>query len=160
VELVISDVNEQRLQRAREDFGAHVVAPEQIVFQEVDVLSPCAMGSILDADSIPGIKAVVIGGAANNQLATEEDGQRLTDRNILYAPDYVINGGGIISVSMEYMGDRSAADVHTQIAHIPLRLDKIFAAASKQQKPTNVIADIMAEALVAEGASDLPVSQQ
>jgi leucine dehydrogenase len=149
--LVVSDVNEQSLKRAQEEFGAEVVAPDQILFADVDVLSPCAMGAILDADSIPNIRASVIGGAANNQLAIEADGKRLFDRNILYAPDYVINGGGIISVSMEYMGDKTEADVHAQIALIPGRLADIFVASEKQQTPTNVIADSMAESIVAAG---------
>jgi len=149
--LVVSDVNEQNLSRARTDFGVRVVSPDQILFEDVDVLSPCAMGAILDADSIPNIKATVIGGAANNQLATEADGQSLFDRNILYAPDYVINGGGIISVSMEYMGDKTEADVHAQIALIPGRLADIFVAAENQQTPTNIIADSMAESIVAAG---------
>jgi len=151
--LVISDVNEQHLTRARADFGAEIVAPEQILFQDADVLAPCAMGAILDERSIPGIKAAVIGGAANNQLATEADGQRLFDRNILYAPDYVINGGGITSVSLEYMGDKTEDDVHEQIALIPGRLSEIFAASDKLHKPTNVIADSMAEAIVAAAAA-------
>ena len=151
--LVISDVNEKNLARTRADFGARVVAPEDILFEEVDVLAPCALGAILDADSIPRIKASVIGGAANNQLATEEDGKRLFDRNILYAPDYVINGGGIISVSLEYMGDKTKADVQAQIALIPGRLTGIFVESEKQQIPTNVIADSMAEAIVTTAAS-------
>ena len=90
----------------------------------------------------------MIGGAANNQLATEADGKRLFDRNILYAPDYVINGGGITSVSLEYMGDKTAADVRAQIGLIPGRLTDIFVTANKLQTPTNVIADSMAEAIV------------
>jgi leucine dehydrogenase len=151
--LVISDVNDDHLEHARADFGAQVVAPGQILFQDVDVLAPCAMGAILDKGSIPDIKALVIGGAANNQLATEEDGQRLFDRNILYAPDYVINGGGITSVSLEYMGNKTEADVHAQIALIPGRLSEIFATADRLKKPTNVIADSMAEAIVAAAAS-------
>jgi len=73
---------------------------------------------------------------------------RLYERNILYAPDYVINGGGIISVSLEYMGNKTKADVQAQIALIPGRLTGIFVTAQKQRKPTNVIADSMAEALV------------
>jgi leucine dehydrogenase len=146
--LVVSDVNEHNLERARADFGAQVVAPERILFEDVDVLAPCALGAVLDANSIPDIKASVIGGAANNQLATEPDGQRLFDRNILYAPDYVINGGGIISVSLEYMGDKTEADVKSQIALIPGRLTDIFVTADKLQTPTNVIADSMAEAIV------------
>jgi leucine dehydrogenase len=150
--LVISDVNEQNLSRAQAEFGALVVPTDQILFQDVDILAPCALGAILDAHSIPDIKATVIGGAANNQLATENDGQRLFDRGILYAPDYVINGGGIISVSMEYMGNKTEDEVHEQIALIPERLVDIFASADKQQTPTNVVADAMAESIVANGA--------
>ncbi len=150
--LVISDVNEQNLARARADFGARVVECDKILLEDVDVLAPCALGAVLNASSIPDIKASVIGGAANNQLATEGDGNRLFDRNILYAPDYVINGGGITSVSLEYMGNKTEADVRAQIALIPGRLTDIFAASDKQQTPTNVIADSMAEAIVAAAA--------
>ena len=150
--LVISDVNEENLARARADFGARVVECEKILFEDVDVLAPCALGAVLNASSIPDIKASVIGGAANNQLAAEGDGNRLFDRNILYAPDYVINGGGITSVSLEYMRDKTEADVRAQIALIPGRLTDIFAASDKQQTPTNVIADSMAEAIVAAAA--------
>jgi len=119
------------------------------LFADVDIVSPCAMGAILDAQSIPKIKASIIGGAANNQLATEQDGQRLFERNILYAPDYVINGGGIISVSLEYEGNKTVSDVRAQIALIPGRLADIFAASEEKQVPTNVIADSMAETIVA-----------
>ena len=152
--LVVSDVNEQALQRAQAEFDAQIVSPEDILFQDVDVLAPCALGAILDAQSIPKIRALVIGGAANNQLATEEDGQRLFERNILYAPDYVINGGGIISVSLEYMGGKSDSEAHAQIALIPERLTNIFVTADEQHTPTNVIADRMAESIVAAGASN------
>ncbi len=149
--LVIADVNEQHLARAQADFGAQIVPIDQILFEDVDVLAPCAMGAVLDAQSIPDIRASVIGGAANNQLATEEDGPRLFDRGILYAPDYVINAGGIISVSMEYMGGKTESDVHAHIALIPGRLAEIFAASDTQQVPTNVVADSMAESIVAAG---------
>lgn len=148
--LFISDVNEDNLSRVQSDFGAQVVPIDQVLFQDVDILAPCAMGAILNEQSIPDIKATVIGGAANNQLATEADGQRLFQRGILYAPDYVINGGGIISVSYEYMGHKTEADVHTQIATIPDRLVDIFAMSDEQQKPTNVIADSIAESIVAD----------
>ena len=151
--LVISDVSERKLERARNDFGARVVSPGNILFEDVDILAPCAMGAILDVHSIPEIKATVIGGAANNQLAKEKDGKRLFDRNILYAPDYVINAGGITSVSLEYMGNKTEADVQDQIALIPGRLSEIFASADKLQTPTNVIADSMAEAIVVAAAT-------
>jgi leucine dehydrogenase len=152
--LIVSDVNEDSLSRVQAEFGAIAVPTDQILLQDVDILAPCAMGAILDRHSIPGIKAKVIGGAANNQLATEQDGQDLFDRGILYAPDYVINGGGIISVSMEYMGDKTEAETHEQIALIPERLVDIFASSDKQQTPTNVVADAMAESIVANGASN------
>jgi len=147
--LVISDVNEQNLARAQTEFNAQIIPVDQIITTDVDVLSPCAMGAILDARSIPEIKASIIGGAANNQLATEEDGQRLFERNILYAPDYVINAGGIISVSSEYMGGKSKSDVSAQIALIAGRLSDIFVSSDKHKLPTNVIADSMAESIVA-----------
>jgi leucine dehydrogenase len=153
-DLLISDVNRKNLEKAQSDFRAQVVEPDQILFQEADVLAPCALGAVLNVGSIPKIKAAVIGGAANNQLAETEDGQRLADRNILYAPDYVINSGGITSVSMEYMGDRTAADVHAQIALIPQRLKAIFDTAAEESKPTNVVADRMAERIVAAGTQN------
>jgi len=151
--LIICDVNQQNVARAQADFGAQAVAPEQIISQDADVLVPCALGAILDEQSIPQIRASIVAGAANNQLATEADGQRLRDRNILYVPDYVINGGGIISAAFEYMGDKSTDDVRAQIALIPERLSEIFASADKQQQPTNIVSDLMAERIVAAGAS-------
>jgi len=146
--LTISDVNEENLKRTQTAFDAKVVSTDQILFEDVDVLSPCALGASLDAQSIPKIKAKVIAGAANNQLATEEDGQRVFERDILYAPDYVINGGGIISVSLEYMGGKTESEVRSQIALIPERLSNIFKASEQQQIPTNVVADAMAEKIV------------
>jgi len=150
--LVICDVNEQNVTRARVDFGAEVVTPEQIISRPVDILVPCALGAILDAESIPQIRASIVAGAANNQLATADDGQRLRDRNILYVPDFVINGGGIISAALEYTGGNTEEDVRAQIALIPERLTEIFVTADQQQKPTNVIADLMAERIVAAAA--------
>ena len=147
--LTISDVNEENLKRTKTAFNAKIVATDQILFADVDVLSPCALGASLDAQSIPQIKAKIIAGAANNQLATEQDGQRVFERDILYAPDYVINGGGIISVSMEYMGGKTESEVRSQIALIPERLSNIFKASEQQQIPTNVVADAMAEKIVA-----------
>ncbi len=151
-ELVISDINEQKLSRVQTDLGAHIVSTEQIMFEDVDVLSPCALGAILDESSIPDIKATIIAGTANNQLATEQDGQRLFDRGILYAPDYVINAGGIISVSLEYIGGKTESEVRSQIELIPDRLSEIFVTSDKHKTPTNVIADAMAQSIVAAGA--------
>ena len=115
------------------------------------MLAPCALGNILTAQTIPNIKAKVIAGAANNQLADDEDGARLAARDILYAPDYVINAGGIINVAHEYFGDSSEEKVLAEVGEIPKRLDAIFAEARENDEPTNLIADRMARRIVAAG---------
>ncbi|MEL7187008.1 MAG: amino acid dehydrogenase, partial [Pseudomonadota bacterium] len=86
--LLIADVNRANLDAVTAAMPAEIVAPADILFAEADVLAPCALGNILTSVTIPKIKAKVIAGAANNQLSTLEDGQRLADRDILYAPDY------------------------------------------------------------------------
>jgi len=106
--LVVADVNKANLQRA-EAFGVEIAPVDQIHAVKADVFAPCALGAGLNPQTIPELGAPIICGAANNQLATEADGQRLVDRGITYAPDYVVNAGGIINVSAEYLGE--AADV-------------------------------------------------
>jgi len=106
--LVVSDVNKANLQRA-EALGVEIAPVDQIHAVKADLFSPCALGAGLNPQTIPELGAPIICGAANNQLATEADGQRLVDRGITYAPDYVVNAGGIINVSAEYLGE--AADV-------------------------------------------------
>jgi leucine dehydrogenase len=115
----------------------------------VDVLAPCALGNILTSSTIPKIKAKVIAGAANNQLSTPADGLRLAQRDVLYAPDYVINAGGIISVAAEYYGNGSEDDVRADVGRIRDRLEKIFAEAKETGRPTNELADELARSIVA-----------
>ncbi|MDH5345860.1 MAG: amino acid dehydrogenase, partial [Gammaproteobacteria bacterium] len=105
--LVVADIDSSRVQRAVDEFGATGVPLEDLLSQDVDVVSPCALGAILNARSIPALRAAIVAGGANNQLETAGDGQRLHDAGILYAPDYVINGGGIINVAAEYYDDAS-----------------------------------------------------
>ena len=151
--LTVADVNRDHLRQARDKFPVTEVAPNEILFSDVDVLAPCSLGGILTAQTIPEIRATVIAGAANNQLSTEEDGTRLAERKILYAPDYVINAGGIVNVAHEYSGDSSEERVRADIGHIPDRLDAIFAEAKATGDPTNKIADELARRIVADGAS-------
>ena len=148
-ELTIADVNRKNLDAAQAAFPAKVVAAQDILFADADVLAPCALGNILNSVSIPKIKAKVIAGAANNQLSTESDGDRLTERNILYAPDYVINAGGIISVAREYLEKGSEDEVRSDVSRIPERLEEIFAEAAAGNKATNRVADELARRLVA-----------
>ncbi|HWM30032.1 MAG TPA: Glu/Leu/Phe/Val dehydrogenase dimerization domain-containing protein [Woeseiaceae bacterium] len=147
--LVVADIDPGRVKAACDEFGAKAVGLEDILFQKVDVLSPCALGAILNERTIPRLQASIVAGAANNQLEILADGQRLSDAGILYAPDYVINGGGIINVAMEYHGASTDDDeVMAQVAAIGPRLTQIFAEAASSGRPTNVIADEQARKII------------
>jgi leucine dehydrogenase len=143
-ELFVADVQPTAVQRACEQFGAHPVAVDEVLALDADVLSPCALGGVLNAESIPRLKARIVAGAANNQLAQGQDGAALQAAGILYAPDYVINAGGIISVSWEYYGGATEAQVLADIQAIPARLTEIFERARRENRTTNAIADQMA----------------
>ncbi|MDA0707383.1 MAG: Glu/Leu/Phe/Val dehydrogenase [Proteobacteria bacterium] len=150
-QLVVADVNREHLTRASSELSLKQVAPDELLYSDVDVLAPCALGNVLTSQTIPKIRAKIIAGAANNQLATEQDGARLAARDILYAPDYVINAGGIINVAHEYFGNSSEEQVVAEVGQIPLRLDAIFAESRETGEPTNIIADRMARRIVAAG---------
>lgn len=156
--LLVSDVNRANLRRAREQLPLTVVPAGQLLSSDVDILAPCALGSVLNEQAIPLIRATVVAGAANNQLATEADGARLADRGILYAPDYVINAGGVISVAREYLGQATDAAVRDEVKRIPRRLDGIFDEADASSQPTNIVADNLAKRIVAgtPAATDAP----
>jgi leucine dehydrogenase len=146
----VADVDRNNLHRAMELGSVERVDPREILYADVDILAPCALGNILNSESIPRIRATVIAGAANNQLSTEADGERLAGRGILYAPDYVINAGGIISVAHEFLGHSSEDQVRSEIDRIPERLSDIFEEAATTSRPTNRIADELARRIVAE----------
>jgi leucine dehydrogenase len=148
-ELFVTDVNNDNLKAATAAVPATVLPPGELLFADVDVLAPCALGNILTSSTIPKIKAKVIAGAANNQLSTPADGLRLAERDILFAPDYVINAGGIISVAAEYYGNASEDDVRADVGRIKDRLEEIFAAAKESGRPTNELADELARSIVA-----------
>jgi leucine dehydrogenase len=139
--LVVSDVNADNLERARA-LGAEVGAVDAIHKLEVDLFSPCALGAGLNEKTIPELGAPIICGAANNQLATEADGARLLARGITYAPDYVVNAGGIINVSAEYLGE-SADVVEGRIRAIAPRLMRVLETARAQGAPPHEAADRM-----------------
>ncbi|MCG6557473.1 amino acid dehydrogenase [Ruegeria sp. 1NDH52C] len=101
--LIATDIDAGQVARVAEEFGATAVAPDAIYGVEADIFAPCAIGAILNAETIPQLKVRVVAGGANNQLATPEDATRLHDLGILYAPDYVANGGGIINVATEIL---------------------------------------------------------
>ncbi len=146
--LIVADIDDEKVARAAREFGASAAGLEEILFADVDVIAPCALGAVLDADSIPRINAAIVAGGANNQLAEPEDGRRLADSGVLYAPDYVINGGGIINVACEYYGDVDDDGVTELVARIGPRLTGIFEEAADKGLPTNEIADAQARRLI------------
>lgn len=103
--LVVADCNSARAERLADEIGATVVAPEAIYDVEADIFSPCALGSILDDSTIDRLRVAVIAGAANNQLAEDRHAEALSARDIVYAPDFVINAGGVISGSVALLGE-------------------------------------------------------
>ncbi len=100
-QLVVTDVDARAVQRVIDETAAHGVPPDEIYDQQVDVLAPCALGGILDDATIPRLRCKVVAGAANNQLAEERHALALAQRDILFAPDFVLNAGGVIGASQE-----------------------------------------------------------
>ncbi|HEY5723391.1 MAG TPA: Glu/Leu/Phe/Val dehydrogenase dimerization domain-containing protein [Allosphingosinicella sp.] len=146
--LSIADVDRARVERLASEVGAAIVDPADILTLEADVLSPNALGAILTEESIAALRVPVVAGGANNQLATAADGQRIHQRGILYAPDYVINAGGIINVSSEYLGDADAAGVKSRIEQIPVRLEQIWTESAATGRNPAEVADSMAQRLI------------
>jgi leucine dehydrogenase len=149
--LSIADVDEGRVQKLADATGATIVDAGEIMSLEADVLSPNALGAILTEDSIARLNVPVVAGGANNQLATPADGERLMKRGILYAPDYVINAGGIINVSTEYLKDGDASVVRGRIEGIPERLETIWAESAASGRDPAAVADAMAQKLIGRG---------
>jgi len=146
--LSIADVDQAKAQKLADACGGRVVSPDEIMTLEADVLSPNALGAILTEQSIAALRVPVVAGGANNQLATPEDGPRLQQRGILYAPDYVINAGGIINVCTEYLGDGDASLVRERIQGIPVRLEEIWAESQASGRDPASVADAMAQRLI------------
>jgi len=146
--LTIADVAVDRAQGLANETGATIVDPSEIMTIEADVFSPNALGAILSEQSIAALNVQVVAGGANNQLATPQDGERLKARGILYAPDYVINAGGIINVSTEYLGDGGPDLVRSRIEAIPGRLEQIWAESESSGRDPAAVADAMAQRLI------------
>jgi len=142
--LTVTDIDEARMIEARAEFKAELVKPEEILIQNTDVVSPCAMGGVLHEGTVAQLNCAIVAGAANNQLKSEAVGALLASRDILYAPDYVINAGGIISASYEYMHGTDAYWVSEKIANISVQLEKIFTQSRSSGRPTNIIAGELA----------------
>jgi leucine dehydrogenase len=144
----IADIDGARAQRLADEVGGTIVAPDAIMTIEADILSPNALGAILTEESIAALRVPVVAGGANNQLATPADGDRIHERGILYAPDYVINAGGIINVSTEYLNDGDQGTVRGRIEQIPSRLETIWNESDSTGRNPAAVADAMAYKLI------------
>ena len=142
--LVITDVNAEALDQVSRATGATVVAPAEIYDVEADIFSPNALGAIINPETLPRLKAKVVAGGANNQLATPDMGDRLREMGIVYAPDYVINGGGIINVASEISGTFDPAWVEAKLQRLMLTLGEVLDQAQREGRATNRVADELA----------------
>ena len=142
--LVVTDVYEGPLEKAR-DLGATTVAPEEIYDVPCDIFSPCAAGGVLNSSTIPRLSCSIVAGGANNQLLQEEDGAELARRGILYAPDYIINAGGIINVACEINADYSQERATQMTERIYETMERVIRISSRDEIPTSQAADRLAE---------------
>ena len=149
--LTLADVDSRRAQALADELGADTVAADAILGIQADVVSPNALGAILTPETIAALRTTVVAGGANNQLATQAEGAALQARGILYAPDYVINAGGIINVGLEYLGQGDRAEVEARIARIPERLAEIWDESDRTGAPAADVADTIAKRLIGRG---------
>jgi len=149
-EILIADVDSAAVARAEADFGAVAVTPEAILAVEADVLAPCALGAVLNDQSIPEIRAAVVCGGANNQLAEDRHGDALAGRGILYVPDYVANAGGAINASAEGP-DYDAERAWQRVGRIYDTCERVFARAEADGIAASRAADRLAAEIVGRG---------
>ncbi|CAB0149933.1 Leucine dehydrogenase [Pseudidiomarina piscicola] len=147
--LYVTDINEEACQRAADELNATVVGLDDIYGLDVDVYAPCALGATINDDTLGQIKAKIIAGSANNQLATPAHDKKVMDMGILYAPDYVINGGGVIHVCSE-AANMSREETDKRVRGIYDTLDTIFARSTAEKRPTGEIADELAREVIAK----------
>lgn len=142
--LIVTDIHKEPVQRAVEEFGAIAVDPQDIYSVDCDIFSPCALGAIINDETIPQLKAKVIAGSANNQLKEDRHGDMLYEMGIVYAPDYVINAGGVINVADELYGYNRERALK-KVEQIYNNLEKVFEISKRDRIPTYKAADRMAE---------------
>ena len=146
-----ADINSERLQKLAQETGVVPVAEKEALEMKCDVFSPNALGAVLNDETIPKLNCKVVAGAANNQLLEPRHGEDLRRRGILYAPDYVINAGGIINVGCELLpGGYDESKSLEMIGRIPVALREVFAMADEKRIPTNRAADQRAEQILTE----------
>ncbi|MCC6276491.1 MAG: Glu/Leu/Phe/Val dehydrogenase [Oligoflexia bacterium] len=145
--ITITDTDRERVEKTAQKFNCKTVAPDQIYSVDADIFAPCALGAVVNDDTLPQFKFKIIAGGANNQLKEPRHGDALKERGILYAPDYVINAGGLMNVYVELEG-YSRERAHNMTKQIYHNLMKVFATAKEENITTYKAADRVAEARI------------
>ena len=144
--LILSDIDEHLVHQLARRYGARIVSPQEILKVECDILAPCALGNVFSNETVQQLNCNAIAGAANNQLASPDIGHLLMHRHILYAPDYIINAGGVINAAAEFaQGGYDPKATRENVDQIYYRLVDIFDRSKREHKSTNIIADEIAE---------------
>ncbi len=143
--LVICDLDQDRVEELKDQWGARAVSPDDIYSQDCDIFSPCAAGGVINEQTLPQLKCDIIAGAANNVYKTKNMADAIQQRGILYAPDYVINAGGLIFVEMRRQGITDDEKIKEEVARIEGRLKDLIKRAREEQLLPGVTADIIAE---------------
>jgi len=163
--LVITDVNQDNLKAVAEKTGAEIVAPDAIYDVQADIYAPCALGATLNPETIKRLKVKAVCGAANNQLATPDIGDALHEMGILYAPDYVVNGGGIINVASEMNARQNGTAydpqwVEGKLSRLMETFEEILVRSERENRPTYQIADAIAEERIKAAADEKAAAAQ
>lgn len=148
-ELIVTDIDDAKIARVVEEFGARAVAPEEIYGIDADIFAPCALGAVINDKTLDVLQADIIAGGANNQLAEERHGDVLHERGVIYAPDYVINGGGLCNVYAE-IGGWTQENAHAKASEIYETILSVLRIAKDHGVPTYEAADRLAEQRIAE----------
>lgn len=156
-QLLVADLNKDRVERAVDAFGADFAVAENLAYEQMDIFAPCALGGALDEKFVSKSRAQIICGAANNQLSTPEIDAMLWQAGKLYAPDYLVNAGGVINVAAEAYGEYDAYRVNMTIRLIPQTARDVFEIAKKTDTPTGKVADEMAMARIQEAQNPMRV---
>jgi leucine dehydrogenase len=144
-ELVVADVNPAAVERVVSEFGATAVATDEIHAQDVDVFAPCALGGVINDETLPQLRAKAVCGVANNQLARPEHGVRLMERGIAYAPDFVVNAGGMMGAGTVIYTEPDRGEALAKVLGIHDSIREILERAAAEGRPTSEIAELLAE---------------
>ncbi len=151
--LLLSDIDQKRLDKVADELAAEVVAPEDVFSTPCDVYAPCAIGGTLDRESIAGLGSRVVAGSANNQLSEEDDAQRLEERGIVWAPDFIINAGGAIAFALLHDNHQSHDSILATVDSIETRIGEVLDEAHERGESTLAAAKRRAERTLAAGGT-------